>query len=140
MSTPAQPNVPDLTSVSKVAGACIANISTAERRKRLTFGVALFAISLVALALLVATGVDRLWRLPLAFLFMGAASGYFQWQDKTCIGLANANSRKLGEHAETIEDSTELAQVKAQARRVQTKVLFASIVMTLLALTLPVMA
>jgi hypothetical protein len=31
----------------------------------------------------VATGVSRWWRLPLSFLFMGAASGFFQWRDKT---------------------------------------------------------
>jgi fatty acid desaturase len=62
---------------------CIANISPRERRKRLTSGVILFVVSLVVLLALVATGVDRWWRLPLFLLFWGAAVGFFQWRDKT---------------------------------------------------------
>jgi len=62
---------------------CISNISPAERRKRLVSGVAGFVIALVVLAVLIAIGADRLWRLPLSLLFFGAANGYFQWRDKT---------------------------------------------------------
>ena len=62
---------------------CIPNIGTVERRKRLKSGVAMFVLSLVVLTVLVLTGVDRLWRLLLVFLFWGAASGFFQWRDKT---------------------------------------------------------
>ena len=118
---------------------CIANISPAERRRRLNFGLVMFAISLIVLAVLVVSGADRLWRLPLAFLFMAAASGYFQWQDKTCVGLANLNSRKIGDQMEKIEDVSELAQVKRQARRVQVKALVAAVPLTLIALLLPIM-
>lgn len=118
---------------------CIPNISTAERRKRLTFGFVTFAIAVAILAVLVATGVDRLWRLPLVLLFWGAASGYFQWRDKTCVGLARLNSRQLGDEMEKIEDGAELAQVKRQARRVQLKALVAAIPLTLIALLLPVL-
>jgi len=35
------------------------------------------------LAALIATGADRGWRLTLLLLFWGAASGFFQWRDKT---------------------------------------------------------
>lgn len=63
--------------------ACIPNISTAERRKRLAFGLVVLAISLAVLALLLVTGVNRWWRLPLYFLFWGAAIGFFQWREKT---------------------------------------------------------
>lgn len=62
---------------------CISNLSPAERRKRLLGGVAGFVIALVVLAVLIASGADRLWRLPLFLLFFGAANGYFQWRDKT---------------------------------------------------------
>jgi len=62
---------------------CISNISTAERRKRLLSGVIGFVIALVVLAVLIASGADHLWRLPLFLLFFGAANGYFQWRDKT---------------------------------------------------------
>ncbi len=62
---------------------CIANISPLERQKRLRFGVTQFFLSLVVLAALIAFGADRLWRLPLLFMFWAAAVGYFQARDKT---------------------------------------------------------
>jgi hypothetical protein len=62
---------------------CIANISPLERQKRLTFGITQFVIALVVLVLILALGVDRLWRLPLLFLFWASAIGYFQARDKT---------------------------------------------------------
>lgn len=63
--------------------ACIANISPRERLKRLIGGVIPFVIAIAILAWQISTDVDRLWRLPLFLLFIGAASGFFQWRDKT---------------------------------------------------------
>ena len=63
--------------------ACIANISPRERLKRLIGGVIPFVIALVILTWQISTDVDRLWRLPLFILFVSAASGFFQWRDKT---------------------------------------------------------
>src|SRR5262245_44270720 len=100
---------------------CIANISPNERRKRLVFGVIALVIGLAILAVLIATGAARWWRLALLPLFWVAAIGFFQWRDQTCIGLAVRNQRQLGDHAERIEDAAELAQVRRQARRVQLK-------------------
>ena len=62
---------------------CIANISPRERRKRLIGGVIPLVIALAILMVLILADVNRLWRLPLFFLFVGAASGFFQWRDKT---------------------------------------------------------
>jgi hypothetical protein len=62
---------------------CIPNINAKERRRRLKSGVILFGVGLVVLIGLVATAVNPWWRLLLFPLFMGAASGYFQWRDKT---------------------------------------------------------
>jgi hypothetical protein len=62
---------------------CISNISPRERLKRLIGGMIPFAIALAILTWLISANADRLWRLPLFFLFVGAASGYFQWRDKT---------------------------------------------------------
>lgn len=62
---------------------CISNISPLERQKRLRFGVSQFIITLVILGMLLAFGADRLWRLPLLFMFWAAAVGYFQARDKT---------------------------------------------------------
>lgn len=67
----------------EIGEVCISNISPVERRKRLLGGVIGFVIALVVLAVLIASGADRLWRLPLFLLFFGAANGYFQWRDKT---------------------------------------------------------
>jgi hypothetical protein len=62
---------------------CVANISPIERQKRLRFGITQFVITLAILGIMLAFGVDRLWRLPLLFLFWAAAVGYFQARDKT---------------------------------------------------------
>jgi hypothetical protein len=119
--------------------ACIANISSEERRKRLNFSLVSLALSLIVLAVLVFTGVDRLWRLPLFFLFAAATTSFFQYYDKTCVAFARINSRKIGDKIEIIEDEAELAQVKAQARKVQLKGFFAAIPLLLIALVLPVL-
>ena len=62
---------------------CASNISPAEQRKRLASGVIGMALGAAILAVLLFTGADRLWRLALLPVFWGAASGYFQWRDKT---------------------------------------------------------
>jgi hypothetical protein len=93
MSTVWQASIPDSgsnqdagqtpTGGSETGEECIPNISPRERRKRLAGGVIMFVISLAVLAALIASGVDRWWRLALLPLFWGAASGFFQWRDKT---------------------------------------------------------
>ena len=62
---------------------CNPNISTAERRKRLASGVIMLGIALVALMILLSLGASLWWRLLLFPLLGAAASGYFQWRDKT---------------------------------------------------------
>ena len=62
---------------------CVPNISSRERRRRLVGGVVPLVLALGILGLLIATHTDRLWRLPLFVLFVAAASGFFQWRDKT---------------------------------------------------------
>ena len=63
--------------------ACIANISPAERRKRLVAGAIPFVFGLVILAVLVGLGVNRWWRLVLLPVYWASTIGYFQWRDKT---------------------------------------------------------
>lgn len=62
---------------------CLANISPAERRKRLRFGIIQFVISLVILGAMLYFDVHKLWRLTLILPFGAAAAGFFQWRDKT---------------------------------------------------------
>ena len=54
--------------------ACIPNISPAERKKRMNFGI---------LAAMLFLGADKLWRLPLFALFSAGAVSIFQALDKT---------------------------------------------------------
>jgi uncharacterized membrane protein YkgB len=67
----------------EVGEVCIPNISLRERRKRLAGGVIAFILALVVLAVLMTIGASPWWRLALYPLFVGAASGFFQWRDKT---------------------------------------------------------
>ncbi len=69
-----------MPSVSEV---CIPNIGLRERRKRLAIGIIQFVLCLVILTLLVGSGVDRWWRLVLFPMYTAAATGFFQWRDKT---------------------------------------------------------
>ena len=54
------------------------------------------------------------------------------------MGLAARGSRQFGEKPEKIEDPVELGQVRRQARWVNVKALIAGIVLTAIALALPV--
>jgi hypothetical protein len=67
----------------EVGEVCIANISPAERQKRLKFGIKQLVITLVILGALMVFHVNHLWRLPLLLMFWAAATGYFQAKDKT---------------------------------------------------------
>jgi hypothetical protein len=120
------------------ADVCIANISPSERLRRLIGGVIPFVVALAILTWLILADVNRLWRLPLFILFMAAGSGFFQWRDKTCVGLTSRNSRNLTGTIEKIEDEAELAQVRRQARKVNIEALLAAIALTMIALALPI--
>jgi hypothetical protein len=65
------------------ASVCIANIGPRERRRRLMFGIATLAASMVISFLFVLYGVRPVFRLPLFVpLFVGAL-GFFQARDRT---------------------------------------------------------
>jgi hypothetical protein len=100
-------------------------------------GVVSLVLALAVLTVLLATGISPWWRLLLFPLFAGAGSGFFQWRDKTGVGLAARGSRQLTENIEKIEDTEELKQVRRQARKVQTKGSIAGLVMTLITLLIP---
>ena len=116
---------------------CIANINAEGRRQRLTFGIVQFVLAIVILAVLMATGMDKLWRLPLFFIFMSAAVGYFQWHDKTCVAFAQQGVFKLNGGVEKMDDSAQLAQVRKQANWLMVKSFLVAIPFTLLAFILP---
>lgn len=68
---------------SGTGDACIPNISPAERKKRMNFGILQLAITFGILAVMLVFGADKLWRLPLFALFSAGAVSIFQALDKT---------------------------------------------------------
>ena len=129
----ASPNPKDLEEVGQVCP----NIDTKGRQRRLMFGIFQFVLAIIVLAVLMATGADRLWRLPLFFIFMGATVGYFQWHDKTCVAFAQQGVFQLNGGIEKMDDAANLAQVRRQANRVMLKAFLVAIPLTLLTLLLP---
>jgi hypothetical protein len=69
--------------VDAATAACIPNIGPREGRKRLIGGLVQLMVALAVLAVLVVAGANRWWRLALFPAFWGAASGFFQWRNKT---------------------------------------------------------
>ncbi len=94
------------------------NIGPAERRKWVSSGIVSSVISIAVFAGLVSSGADHRWRLLLFLPFAAAATGFFQWHHKTCVGLAWRSQRDLDTGPQKITDPVELAQVRAQAKRV----------------------
>jgi len=117
---------------------CIPNISSKERTKRLVSGAVTFVITLVILWILMWIGASRWWRISLLPLLMAAATGIFQWNDKTCVALDARGTYNLNDKEEKMEDQIVLAKVRQQASRVQFKSLLAAIPLTLIALVLPI--
>ena len=130
----ASPN-PNKLNQEEVGEVC-PNIDTKGRRRRLMFGIFQFVLAVVVLAVLIATGADRLWRLPLFFIFMGATVGYFQWHDKTCVAFAQQGVFQLNGGIEKM-DEARLVQVRRQANRLMFKAFLSAIPLTLLVFILP---
>ena len=65
------------------ASVCIANIGPGERRRRLMFGIAALAASVVVSFLFVFYGVRPVFRLPLFIPLFAGALGFFQARDRT---------------------------------------------------------
>ena len=131
------PTVPNPKAGNEVGDSCVANISASGRRQRLIFGIVQLVIAIAILTGLIVTGADRLWRLPLLFVFWAAAVGFFQWRDKTCVALAKLDSREVNGVIEKIANQAELAQVRRQARKLFIEAFLAAILLTLIALALP---
>lgn len=62
---------------------CIANIGSAGRRKRMTFGVIALALAVGVAATLVVLDVERLWRVSVGVLLFLGGTGVFQARAKT---------------------------------------------------------
>lgn len=65
------------------ADVCIPNISPAERKKRMRFGIIQLVITFIIFVAMLTFGADKLWRLPLFAMFSAGAVSIFQALDKT---------------------------------------------------------
>ena len=118
------------------SGEVCSNINEAGRRRRLRFSIIQFVFAIIVLVVLMATGVDRLWRLPLFLLFAASAVSYFQWRDKTCVAFALSGIQDGVNGVEKMEDAAKLAQIHKQAWRVVMKGCIVALPLTLLAFIL----
>jgi hypothetical protein len=119
------------------ARACVANIGPAQRRRRQRTAVAAFAVAAAAAALMFFLDIPRGWR-ALLFppLWLGALCVY-QVRLQTCVFLADRGVRNMDAGAVAIDDSAELAVIRAQARSVRRQTLGLAILLTLIVLLLP---
>jgi hypothetical protein len=120
-----------------VAAECVPNIGPAQRRGRLLFGLAAIAVGVVVAGVMIATGVDRGWRVLLLLPFWAGSNGYFQSREHTCVGLASRGQRDMDSGPERIEDAAELEKVRRQARLVYWKGGLSALALTGLALLVP---
>lgn len=69
--------------MAKTASVCVPNIGPRERRKRLYAGFIHLGIAIVTLAIMMATGTSRGYRLLLFLPLWAAGVGVFQYLEKT---------------------------------------------------------
>ena len=98
-----------------------ANIGPKERHKRLTVGAVGLAIGLAVFVALRAT-VAPVWMnvLTLPFFFL-AATGFFQWKDKTCVGNSMRGVMNMDDGDVKVMEAAMTTALAAQAKRIQIK-------------------
>lgn len=97
---------------------CIPNIGPRERRRRLTIGLMLLAVTLLVAAGQLASGTPWIWRAPVFLPLWMATVTLMQVSAQTCVKLAGRGQRNMDTGDEAITDPEELQRVRAQARRV----------------------
>jgi hypothetical protein len=113
------------------------NIGPAGRRRRVTGGVLLLGLSVVAAGLLVAFGVDRGVRLALFVPFFGGAVGLLQARDHTCVMLAARNQCEVPRGVGAVTDTWLAGQLRRQAREVLLEAALLAAFLTGLVLLIP---
>jgi len=113
------------------------NIGPKEARKRLAFGALLLLVSMTAAVSLVVYGAPRMMRLGLFFPLWGAALGYYQARERTCVALAARGARNLDRVVEAVSDPALVAASRRQARRVHQLAAVTAVVATALLMALP---
>jgi hypothetical protein len=113
------------------------NIGPAGRRRRLIGGIVLLVLGVAGAAVLVLGGVSRGARLALFVPFFGAALGFLQGRDHTCVMLAARGQCEIGNRFAPVTDSWLVGQLKRQAREVLVESALVAAFVTGLVLLLP---
>ncbi len=121
----------------KTEGECIPNIGPNERRKRVVFGTIALAIGVALSIYLMTIASPRPWRLLVLLPFWSGTVGFFQARDKTCVANSARGVRNMDTGDEPVTNAAELAQMRAQARKVHIESFVAAILLTLVVLLLP---
>jgi hypothetical protein len=117
--------------------ACPVNIDARGIRARRLGGLLAAAFAVALVVAMVVLGLPRWTRLYAFAPFWLGALGWFQAHEKTCIRLAGSGLRETDAGLAKVEDDAELAQLRAQARRVHLEAAAAAAVLTAAALLLP---
>jgi len=94
------------------------NIGAKERRLRIGMGAMTLIIGVVIAAVLIFTGVNRLWRLFLVIPFYNAALGFLQARSGTCVMMAGQGYKKMDKIVERVIDPEHDRQLRRQARNI----------------------
>jgi hypothetical protein len=94
------------------------NIGPRERQRRLIGGFVFLSVAVCVGVAVVAFNAPRPWRLLIFLPAWASAIGFFQVRAKTCVALAARGLKNMDAGDEEITNPRELAQVRAQSRRV----------------------
>ena len=114
-----------------------ANIGPSERQRRLIGGFVFLSVAICVGIVLLAFRAPRPWRLLIFLPAWASAIGFFQVSAKTCVALAARGLKNMDSGDEAITDPTELAQVRAQSRRVHIRAIVTAVVVAVLLVLLP---
>jgi hypothetical protein len=110
-----------------------ANIGPAERRKRHRSGVVAILLGVVVVVISWRLGLPLAVRAASGLLFFMGFVGVFQARAQTCVALASRGVRDMDRGPEPIEDSGEVAALRAEGRRVLVRSLVAALLVTAVA-------
>ncbi|MBD3380729.1 MAG: hypothetical protein GF404_00890 [candidate division Zixibacteria bacterium] len=116
----------------------IENIGPKESRRRMFFGLLVFAVTIVILGVMMATDISRWWRLALFIPFSMAALGFIQSTRKTCVVLATQGACNFDRGEEPISDENVRALLLARSRTIRIQSMLAGLILTFATIALPV--
>ena len=108
-----------------IPGVC--NIGPAERAKRRQSGIVAAIVTLILLAILVATGVSKYWRLTLILPASAAATGFLQDAFHFCAGFGMKGLYNVV-NSTGITNSVDLEEFRRKDRRKALTIIALSVV------------